>query len=231
LAFAKALDKEEFARTVERAARAAASLVPHGQPGHAHEDRIQAFDPAEARRLIAQSRYGAPRQGTLGMPIRVVFSTNPRQAARAEWLISRWRVHLGLEIVPDPTPAGAHGLYKRPSELPQLAIMGWCQDYPDGEDWYGALFRKGGIAASRTRFEDPTLEALIDQAARERDPLERQRTYERASHVASGAASVAWLAWSETWLLVRPEVKGYELSSFDSDFAQLALTRVYHSAP
>jgi oligopeptide transport system substrate-binding protein len=232
LAFAKALDKEEYARTVERAARAAASLVPQGQPGHAHEDRIQDFDPAEARRLLAQSRYGAPRQGTLGVPIRVVFSTNPRQTARAEWLVTQWRAHLGLEIIPDPIPAGGHGLLlKRPSDLPQLAIMGWCQDYPDGEDWYGALFRKGGIAASRTRFEDPTLEALIDQAVRERDPLERQRIYERASHVASSAASVAWLAWSETWLLVRPEVKGFELSSFDTDFAQFSLARVHRAGP
>jgi ABC-type oligopeptide transport system substrate-binding subunit len=232
LAFAKALDKEEYARTVERAARAAPSLVPHGQPSHAHEDRIQAFDPAEARRLLAASGYGAPRLGQLGMPIRLVFSAGSQQIARAQWLIAQWRAYLGVEIVPDPVVAGGYGtLLKRATNAPPIAIMAWCQDYPDGEAWYGALFRKNGIAVSRTQFEDPALLQILDQADREYDPLDRQQLYERASAVASRAASVAWLAWSESWLLVRPEVKGYELTSFDPDFAQFSLARVNRSIP
>jgi oligopeptide transport system substrate-binding protein len=232
LAFAKALDKEEYARTVERAARAAPSLVPHGQPGHAHEDRIQAFDPAEARRLLAASVYGAPRLGQLGAPIRIRFSADSRQSARAEWLMTQWRAYLGLEIIPDPLPRGGYGPLFRKGDLnsPQIVIMGWCQDYPDGEGWYGALFTKG-IASSRTQFEDPDLVRLLAEAERERNSLDRQWLYERASSVASRAASVAWLAWSETWLLVRPEVKGYELSSFDFDFAQFSLARVHRSTP
>lgn len=231
LAFAKALDKEEYARTVERAARAAPSLVPHGQPAHAHEDRIQMFDPVEARRLLAGSGYGAPRQGQLGVSIRVRFNANARQPQRAEWLIAQWRANLGVDIIPDPIPAGGYGgLFKR-VDAPQVSVMSWCQDYPDGEAWYGTLFRKTGIASSRTQFEDPALATLIEQAERERDPFERQRLYERASDQASRTASVAWLAWSENWLLVRPEVRGYELTSFDSDFAQFALARVYRSLP
>ncbi|HEV8655250.1 MAG TPA: peptide ABC transporter substrate-binding protein [Candidatus Limnocylindria bacterium] len=232
LAFAKALDKEEFARTVERTARAAPSLVPHGQPSHAHDDRVQAFDPVVARRLLTESGYGAPSGGRLGAPIRVLFSASPQQTARAQWLIAQWRAYLGVEIIPDPVVAGGHGpLIKRGPSALQIAIMGWCQDYPDGEAWYGALFRKNGIASSRTQFDDPALVTLLDQAERERDPLERQLLFERASSHASRTASVAWLAWSENWLLVRPEVKGYELTSFDSDFAQFSLARVYRSAP
>jgi oligopeptide transport system substrate-binding protein len=232
MAFAKALDKEEYARTVERAARSAPSLVPHGQPSHAHEDRIQAFDPAAARQLLAESSYGAPRLGQLGAPIRVRFSADPRQTARAQWLMAQWRAYLGIEIIADPIPRWGYGaLFKGGVNLPAVAIMGWCQDYPDGEGWYGTLFRKSGIASSRTQFEDPGLVTLLDQAERERDALDRQQLYERASVVASRAASVAWLAWSESWLLVRPEVKGFELTSFDPDFAQFSLTRVYRAAP
>ena len=232
LAFAKAIDKEEYARTVERTARAAPSLVPHGQPGHAHEDRVQTFDPTEARRLLADSAFGAPREGKLSAPIRVTFSATPGQpAARAEWLITQWRANLGIDIIRDPIPAGGYGHLFLHAAAPQVSVMGWCQDYPDGEAWYGTLFRKNGIAASRTQLEDPALLRLLDQAERERDPFERQRIYERASDDASRAASVAWLAWSESWLLVRPEVKGYELTSFDSDFAQFSLARVYRDVP
>ena len=232
LAFAKALDKEEYARTVERTARSAPSLVPHGQPSHAHEDRIQAFGPAEARRLLAASDFGAPRNGKLSAPIRLRFNGDARQTARAEWLMAQWRAYLGVEVIPDPIRPGGYGpLFKGGANLAQVAMMAWCQDYPDGEGWYGTLLRKNGIASSRTQFEDPELVALLDQAEREEDALDRQQLYERASVLASRTASVAWLAWSESWLLVRPEVKGYELTSFDSDFAQFSLARVYRSTP
>jgi oligopeptide transport system substrate-binding protein len=232
LAFAKALDKAEYARAVERAARAAPSLVPHGQPGHAHDDRVQAFEPAEARRLLAASSYGSPRLGQLGTPIRLVFTANPQQTTRAQWLMAQWAAYLGVDVIPDPVRAGGYGpLIRRGPGTLQVVVMTWCQDYPDGESWYGTLFRKNGVAASRTQFEDRALEQLLDEAEREYDPLDRQQLYERASRAASRAASVAWLAWSETWLLVRPEVKDYELSSFDADFAQLSLTRIHRSTP
>ena len=42
----------------------------------------------------------------------------------------------------------------------------------------------------------------------------------------SRAAPGAWLYWTETWCLVRPELQGYQQSSFDYDFAQFSLARL-----
>ncbi|TMB79345.1 MAG: hypothetical protein E6J52_02915 [Chloroflexi bacterium] len=54
----------------------------------------------------------------------------------------------------------------------------------------------------------------------------REDLYEEASRILSREAPGAWLAWTEQWWLVRPELSGYESSSFDWDFAQLSLARI-----
>src|SRR5438132_703214 len=66
----------------------------------------------------------------------------------------------------------------------------------------------------------------IRRAGLERDPLERERLYDAASYRLSDQAPGAWLSWSEQWWLVSPKVRGYELSAFDPDFAQLSLARL-----
>ncbi|HEV8230620.1 MAG TPA: peptide ABC transporter substrate-binding protein [Candidatus Limnocylindria bacterium] len=230
LAFAKAIDKEEYARVIDRTGRAAASLVPHGQPGHAHDDRIQGFDPAEARRLLAASRYGSAQ----ALPgVAFTYGASVRNTPRVQWLLSQWYASLGIQVRADPVQTTAYGsaLFKRPDITPQLSLMGWCGDFPDGDEWYGALFRTNGASSGRTHFGDPAFDALLRQADGERDVLARQRTYERASAMLSRSAPGAWLTWSETWWLVGAHVKGVELSTFDHDFAQLSAGRIYRTGP
>jgi oligopeptide transport system substrate-binding protein len=226
LAFAKALDREDYVRSVDRTGRSALSLVPHLQPGHAHDDRIQSFDPAEARRLLAASTYGRPVNGRLGSTqITFPFVSSPRNAERVQWAVTQWFANLGVEVRPEPISGWGGPLIRRPQQEPQLYRLGWCEDYPDGQNWY-QVFRSTATM-QRTHFADPTFDALVDLADRERDPAERLRLYERASFVLSAAAPAAFLEWSEHWTLVQPWVHGYTPSEFDWDFAQLSLARVY----
>lgn len=229
LAFAKALDKEDYARSIESTGRPAASLIVHAQPGHAHDDRVQQFDPAEARRLLAASKYGAPVDGKIGgIDLRFAFSASPsnRNAQRVKWIVGQWLSSLAVNVRLDPIdPNTFGGGWKGPFASPQLYLKGWCADYPDGQAWDSVLFRSSS-AAQRTHFSDKGFDALVDQADVERDPLTRQALYERAGRILSAAAPGAWLTWSETWWLVRPELRGYEQSSFDWDFGQFSLARI-----
>jgi ABC-type transport system substrate-binding protein len=230
LAFAKALDKEDYARSIETTGRPAASLIVHAQPGHAHDDRVQQFDPVEARRLLAASKYGAPVDGKIGgIDLRFAFTASPsnRNAGRVKWIVGQWFASLVVTVQLDPidTTTFGGGWGGRFGAQPQLYLNGWCEDYPDGQAWDSVLFRSSS-AAQRTHFNDKGFDALVDQADLERDPLTRQALYERASRILSTAAPGAWLTWSETWWLVRPELRGYEQSSFDWDFAQFSLARI-----
>lgn len=224
LAFAKALDKEDFARSIDMTGRPAASLVIHAQPGHAHDDRAQQFDAAEARRLLASSKYGAPVEGKIaGIDLRFVFQDSPQVKVRIDWIVEQWYANLGVRVTPE-VYRGWGSLIKRPEAEPHIYRLGWCEDYPDGLNWYEQFTT--GASSSRTHFSDKAFDALIDQADIERDGIERQALYERASRVLSAAAPGAWLTWSETWWLVRPELRGYQQSSFDWDFGQFSLTRI-----
>jgi oligopeptide transport system substrate-binding protein len=226
LAFAKALDKEDFARSIERTGRAAASLIPHGQPGHAHEDTAQAFDPAEARRLLAASRYGAPRDGLIGgIPIRFTISQSQRNQARVTWAIAQWLANLGIPVELDVVVNGWGQLIKRPQQLPQMYMSGWCADFPDPQNWLDQFHTQE--RPNRLFFSNAAFDALIDRAGAERDPAARDQLYQSASFVLSRSAPAAYLDWSELWTLVRPDVRGYAASSFDWDFAQFSLRTIY----
>jgi oligopeptide transport system substrate-binding protein len=139
----------------------------------------------------------------------------------------QWLSALGVDVQLDPVDPNTfgHGWGRRLELEPQLYMNAWCEDYPDGQAWNGVLFHSTSTA-QRTHFSDKAFDAIVDEADRERDPIARQALYERASGILSKAAPGAWLTWSETWRLVRPEVSGYEVSSFDWDFAQLSLARI-----
>lgn len=227
LAFAKALDKEDYATNVARVGRAAASLVPHGEPGHAHDDRVQQFDPAEARRLLAASKYGAPVGGRIGgIPISFTFTTGKDTPPWVSWSITQWYANLGVVVTPDPRYTWMTGpLVKKPEQVPQLQRFAWCGDYPDGQGWYTTVFQSAS-AVTHTGFHDATFDSVVARADVERDPSARERLYEAASYELSREAPAAWLMWTEQWLLVRPGVRGYAVSSLDWDFSQFALARI-----
>jgi len=231
LAFAKSLDREEMVRTIDRTGRAAVSLVPHLQPGHAHEDRTQAFDPAEAQRLLAASKYGAPVSGQLGAaPLTFTVRQSPINAARTKWAIAQWKAFLGVDVRYDPIDASTHVGWRRVAQdQPQLYLLGWCEDFPDGQNWYSTLFRSDSTV-TRTGFSNAAFDAVIDRADVTGDPTERERLYQSASFILSRSAPGAILGWSEVWTLVRPDVRGHQVSSFDWDFAQFSLSTVYRLA-
>jgi oligopeptide transport system substrate-binding protein len=226
LAFARALDKDNYVNSVAKTGRVAFSLVPHAQPGHAHDDRAQTLDSIEARQLLASSRYGVPVDGLLGgIPITFPFRQSLADRELAIWVADQLQRNLGVRVVPEVVNSWGHGLVKRIEAQPQLYRLAWCEDYPDGQDWYKALFHSQS-AFSRTNFHEPRFDDFVTRADREQDAARRQSLYEEASRVLSREAPGAWLAWTEQWWLVRPELAGYELSSFDWDFAQLSLARI-----
>ena len=148
---------------------------------------------------------------------------------RIEWVIAQWAANLGVAVRLDPVDTTTSlSLVKKAQQLPMLRWMGWCADYPDGDAWY-SIFTKDGSAARALAFDDAELDTLVARAKVESNPLERERLYGAASHRLSQQAPGAWISWSEQWWLVSPKVKGYQVSAFDFDFAQLSLARIVAS--
>ncbi|HET9910533.1 MAG TPA: peptide ABC transporter substrate-binding protein, partial [Anaerolineales bacterium] len=140
-------------------------LYPPGLPGFNRALKGLSYDPAQARQLLSESKYGGPD----GLPP-IVFSDmgigsyiNADVAAMAEM----WEQDLGVTITVenlepnyyyDQVYAGNHG---------QLIRGGWCADYPDPENFADVLFHSGS-SQNNGGYSNPELDTLLEKARVER---------------------------------------------------------------
>jgi oligopeptide transport system substrate-binding protein len=209
-AFAMAVDKQAYVdKAVHGAAIPAHGLYPPALAGFDQHLRGIDYDPAQARKLLSESRYGGPDK----LPP-VVFSTSgfgssvsPGVAALADM----WKQNLGVNILvrnvepdraDDEMQAGRHG---------QLFYYSWCADYPDPENFADVLFHSG-TENNFGHYSNPALDALLEKARVERDVKTRTGMYGQAEALIVGDAPAIFLAHRLSFALVKPYVKGYSFS-------------------
>jgi oligopeptide transport system substrate-binding protein len=209
-AFALAVDRQRYVDVVLRGVGIPAhGLYPPALPGYSAGLHGLEFDPALARRRLAESKYGDASK----LPP-IIFTTSgfgsdvgPSVAALAEM----WRDTLGVTIQieniepnvsRDELHAGHHG---------QLFSNGWCADYPDAENFADALFHIGA-QQNLGHYSNPELDRLLEQARVERDVGRRLDLYQHAEQIIVGDAPAIFLTHSLSFVLIKPYLKGYQLT-------------------
>ena len=94
----------------------------------------------------------------------------------------------------------------------QMFTLGWGADYPDPENFLDILFHSGS-ENNHTNYNNPEVDRLLEQARIEPDQETRFKLYNRIEQIILDDAP--WvLLWNtgETYALIKPEVKGYELT-------------------
>ncbi|MFN3742306.1 MAG: ABC transporter substrate-binding protein [Anaerolineales bacterium] len=212
-AFTMAFDREKFVQVVMRShAVPARGLYPPALPGYNLNLRPLPYDPAQARELLKQSKYGGPQ----GLPP-IVFTDagygtfiGMDVAAMAEM----WQRNLGVKITVeniepnfyyDQIYAGQHG---------QMYSTGWCADYPDPENFADVLFHTGS-PQNNGNYSNPALDQLLEQARTERDVNKRIAMYQQAEQMIVDDAPVLFTVHWIDYMLVKPYVKGYLLTPID----------------
>ncbi|MEW6404417.1 MAG: peptide ABC transporter substrate-binding protein [Chloroflexota bacterium] len=206
-AFTMAFDRQRYIDVVLRGqALPAFGPYPPGLPGFSYDLQGLPYDPAQARELLEQSKYG----GADGLPP-IVYTTagigsyvGPDVAAMAEM----WEQNLGVTITIenleydfyyDEIYSGNHG---------QLLDGGWCADYPDPENFADVLFHTGSTQNSGG-YSNLELDALLEQARVEPDVTKRIALYQQAEQMIVEDAPVLFTTHALSYLLVKPYVKGY----------------------
>jgi oligopeptide transport system substrate-binding protein len=223
LAFCYAVDKE---RLIELATGGtvtpAYGILPQDMPGYNPSLKGLMFDPDKARELIAASKYG----NVSNLP-QVVFTT-------AGWggdisgiiggVIEEWRRNLGIEVTvrqiePD------YFTYNLNQELNNLYDYGWIADYPDPQDFLDILFRTGQ-SNNTGGYSNLQLDSILDKASIEQDSSKRLSLYQQAEQIIIGDAAVLPLFFSRNYILIKPYVKGYELSPLGfSSLSQVSIEK------
>ena len=166
-AFSLAVDKTRIVEKITRAGELAApGFVPPGIPGYEGTPGL-AFDPAEAKRLLAEAGYpdgkGFPNASYL-------YSKSELNEAIAVELQSMWRETLGVNV---NLARQEWKVYLNSLSLLDydIARSSWVGDYPDPNTFLDMFLTGGGN--NRTGWSSADYDRLIAVAACELNPAQR----------------------------------------------------------
>jgi oligopeptide transport system substrate-binding protein len=212
-AFTMAIDHQKYVDVVLNGVGIPAKgLYPPALPGYSLDLQGLPFDPAQARQLLAQSKYGGPQ----GLPAIVYTDAGVGNVAGSSVaaLAQMWQQNLGVTIhienldyskFYDLLYSGHHG---------QMFAGGWCADYPDPENFADVLFHTGA-QQNTGNYSNPALDAVLEQARGEMDVAKRIGLYQQAEKMIVEDAPALFLGHNISYVLVKPYVKGYVLTPID----------------
>jgi ABC-type oligopeptide transport system substrate-binding subunit len=132
-AFAAAVDWERIVELADGPDTAAASsMVPPGIPGRSDERFVPAFDPAAARRLLAEAGYADPSSFP---EVTLVTGGGAYDAAILGQLEENLGVQVRYEALDFSTLFGRLG----GEDSPDIWSLSWIADYPSPNDFLGIL--------------------------------------------------------------------------------------------
>jgi len=209
-AFTMAFDRQKYIDVVNNGVGILAKgPYPPALPGYNLDLQGLTYDPAQARQLLAESKYGGPQ----GLPP-IIFTDQGignTAGASVAAMAQMWQQNLGVTITIenlDPDKyydllySGHHG---------QLFSGGWCADYPDPENFADVLFHTGA-QQNTGKYSNPALDAVLDQARLEQDVTKRIQLYQQAEQMIVQDAPAMFIMHGVSYELVRPNVKGFVLT-------------------
>ena len=174
-------------------------------PGYTPEDKTFQFDPDEARRLLAESKYGSAEN----LPPIVITEVGGGAEARIDTqaFIEQWREELGIEVRIQQTDFATF-LDDQDSGRLQMFNAGWIMDYPDPEDILDLKFHSGS-ELNDVGYSNAEVDAILDRARTEQDTAARLALYQEAERLIVEDAAWLPLYFSRVHVVVNADVEGW----------------------
>jgi len=208
-AFCLAVNKERISKVILRDMMSEADgILPPGMPGYNEALEGLDYDVEEAKQLIAASKYGdVSNLPSITLTVDGYGNSIPAYLGA---IIQEWQENLGVQISVRQLET-ENFIYNLKQEKDEMFTMGWIADYPDPHNFLDILFYTGS-EVNIGEYDNPALDALLDQAAIEQDETVRLAMYQQAEQMVVADAPCLPLWHSTNYILVKPYVKGYEIS-------------------
>jgi oligopeptide transport system substrate-binding protein len=203
-ALSLAIDREALVAFVTRGGQLpSAELVPDGLAGYRGLG-LPIFDPAAARRLLAEAGYPSGRDLP---PITLIYNTSEGHKQIAEAIQQMWKQHLGVTVELENQEWSVF-LSNAERNNFQLCRMGWTGDYADPFTFLELLASDCGN--NHSNWKNPDYDRLLREANREQDQAVRLEKLRAAEAVALAEQPLIPLFVYTRSQLVKPYVRGIE---------------------
>ena len=232
-AFSLAIDRDALLRDKTGAVnRIGYSWLPPGMPGHSEKlGRQWKFDPAEARKKLAEAGYPMGK----GLPAIVYAYPGPDVDPFATFVRDQLRQNLGVDITLEPVTLDAWRERFFSADL-QLTITAWSSEYADPEaflrdPWtcqrYSGDECMSFAGANFARYANPEFDRRMEQAAKEIDAQRRLALYAEAEKILIADAPAIFVGHLSGSILVKPYLGGAIHTPLDTMPMEFFLDRVY----
>jgi oligopeptide transport system substrate-binding protein len=147
-----------------------------------HPDLGVKYNPDDAKKLMDE--YLAEKGITAAdVDITLMFNTSSGHQTIAEAIQQMWKENLGIDVKLTNQEWKVYLNTIKSPETPQIYRLGWCQDYPDANNFIREVFITGGSANpgdGGVNYSNPEWEELLLKAAVEKDPAKRLEMYAQA---------------------------------------------------
>jgi len=200
-AFASAVDWTRIVRLADgEEALTASSMVPPGIPGRSDERFLPAYDPASARRLLAEAGYADPATFP---PVTLVTGGSFYDEA----ILTQLRENLGVAVAYEALDFAT--LFSRlgSRDSPAIWALSWIADYPSPNDFLGILLGSdqpnnyGGWSSA-------AFDAAITRAVGTDDPAAARAGYDAAERILATEVPVVPVSYGASSALAREGLLG-----------------------
>lgn len=206
-ALALAIDRDSLINNVLRAGqKPALGFTPPGcGEGYATPEVLR-FDPAEARRLLAEAGYPDGR----GFPkFDILINTMESHRTIAEALMAMWKQHLNLPVTVLNQDWSVYLKSQRELDF-GVCRAGWVGDYLDPFTFLG-IWRTGD-GNNNTGWSNPRYDDLLTKSGLEGDPVKRMAMLREAEELLLDEVPILPIYWYVHAYLLKPEVRGWRPS-------------------
>ena len=190
-------------RLVSGRGRVAAGVIPAILPGADTTRAPYAYDPAAAKRLLAEAGY--PN----GIDVELWTSTTPIFVRMAETIQSYLNAAgIRTKLVQRESASAREAARKGDVDL---FIREWYADYPDPENFLFPLLhsQNAGVGGNYSFYASPEFDRVVDASRREQDDARRVALYQRADSIAFHDAPVLFLFFYNDLYAIQPWISGF----------------------
>ena len=207
-AFSMAIDKDKIVSLVFRdMVKRADGILPPGMPGFNQNLVGIDYNLAQAKALIARSKYGSV--ANLPPITLTTAGWGGQVSSELEAIVEEWRQNLGIEVTIRQLEPPRF-LYYLKAEKDEMYDIGWVADYPHPQNFLEVLFHCSS-ENNYGEYNNPAVNQLLSRAGVEMDAELSYSLYQQAEQKIVDDAACIPLYFGENYILVKPYVKGYEL--------------------